>query len=113
MDNKCVYCSWEESGNLPDYHESLIQEVTPYQTIISVNVKSSYFGKVDEDTYKFEAMNADYKDEYPYHSVYVDGETGILWSFMTDHVGLNAFEFHKKINYCPMCGRRLGGSDAD
>lgn len=109
MSKKCVFCAIQDNGDIADDHKSLIEKEVSLKTIVKLDITHKYFGR---SVKRKSEIVIPYESEeihgYPVFDVYVDG-TGTLWSYLTDNEGLNVFEYYKKINYCPMCGRKLGG----
>lgn len=114
MDNKCVYCDQEANGDCSDYWEPLIMDDISYGT--KVDIRVAHILGYAEDVFRKEIelpMPSKESDANGKISASVLGGQRLLSVLICDKNGDEIFERNIKVNYCPMCGRKLGGDAAE
>lgn len=95
MSKECEYCNWEANGDIPDDRKMFI----------STTIKIPFQKSISKDGFKctFKGKKAILFD------VLISRKNGepVLQLYGVDDETDTELEKHIKINYCPMCGRRL------
>ena len=96
---KCKYCAVDENGDTPEYWESLI-----YSNFI-INTHEELKGKSI-------SASSDYKKEFNADVGICNGVLCLDVFSTEDDSDNNYFSYTLKVNYCPVCGRKLNRGDA-
>ena len=93
---KCNFCNFEDNGDYPEDHQTIIDDDFTYR-------KSFDYRASDKPEYmRFQMAHVKAFNV----SVYVNGYKGAL-GVMVDDQGEELMCVEKKINFCPMCGRKI------
>ena len=99
MAKKCIYCSLEENGDISDNHPNFIDTINVKSSVDTPDYNFKYHGKIPFNA--FVDFNGDGRLVFDLECYDCEPEGGIFHNTI----------YHKwkvfKINYCPMCGRKI------